>query len=111
MSASGGGSGSSGVHGGGPKGAAMVILVLAILLGILHQDQWAWDNNALLFGFVPIGLAYHVGYSITAACLWACACRFAWPHHIEAMAAEVDADSDADTPSDTAAADTKEPGA
>ena len=25
----------------------------------LHQDSWAWDDQSLVLGFMPIGLAYH----------------------------------------------------
>ena len=59
--------------------AKYVILILAIVLGVLHQDFWNWDNSSLVFGFMPIGLAYHAGYSLAAATLWAFAIKFAWP--------------------------------
>ena len=63
------------------------IFVAGIALFILHQDIWWWDNaEPLVFGFIPIGLAYHALYTILAACLWALAIRFAWPHHLEEFA-------------------------
>ena len=65
-----------------------VIIVLAIAMAILHQDFWWWDGDVLVFGFLPIGLAYHAAYSVLAACLWALAIKIAWPHHMEAMAEE-----------------------
>ena len=35
---------------------------------VLHQDFWNWKKaEPLVFGFLPIGLAYHAGYSILAA--------------------------------------------
>lgn len=58
----------------------------AIVLLILHQDFWFWDNEELLFGFLPVGLAYQAGYSLAAAALWGWAMNYAWPSHIEAMA-------------------------
>ena len=67
-----------------------VIYGLAILLGILHQDFWNWDSHALVFGFMPVGLAYHAGFSVAAAILWTCAIKFAWPTELEAWADEVD---------------------
>ena len=65
-----------------------LIFVLAITLAVLHQDFWFWDSQTLVFGFMPIGLAYHAMYSIAAACLWALAIKIAWPHHLEAFAEE-----------------------
>lgn len=59
-----------------------VVLILAILLGILHQDFWNWSNSDLVFGFMPVGLFYHACYSLAAAALWAFAIKFAWPTHI-----------------------------
>lgn len=53
------------------------ILVGALFL--LHQDFWWWNDATLLFGFMPIGLAYHALYSIAAAAVWSLAIHFAWP--------------------------------
>jgi hypothetical protein len=63
-----------------------VVWVLAFVLLLLHQDFWWWDDSTLVFGFMPTGLAYHALYSILAASLWALAIKFAWPHHLEALA-------------------------
>ena len=59
------------------------IWLLVAALVVLHQDFWLWDNDRLLFGFMPIGLAYHMGISIAAATTWLLACRFAWPYELE----------------------------
>lgn len=64
----------------------ILIPIAAILLAILHQDVWNWDNDALVFGFMPFGLFYHACFSLVAAALWICAIRFAWPHKLEAWA-------------------------
>ena len=66
----------------GRKGP-MIILTLAVILGLMHQDLWWWDDGTLVLGFLPIGLAYHITYSLLAASLWALAVRIAWPHHLE----------------------------
>lgn len=63
-----------------------VIWALAAVLFVLHQDFWFWDDRTLVLGFLPVGLAYHVAYSVAAALLWFAAVRFAWPHHIEEWA-------------------------
>lgn len=57
---------------------------LLVLLGILHQDFWNWNKiEPLIFGFVPIGLAYHIGVSIVAGVLWALAVHYCWPRDVE----------------------------
>ena len=62
------------------------VVLLAILLAILHQDSWNWDNAGLVLGFMPAGLFYHACYSIAAALLWAFTIKFAWPKEIVAWA-------------------------
>lgn len=62
-----------------------VLLTLAVLIVyVLHQDLWLWRAaRPLVFGFVPIGLFYHVAYSVLAALLmWLLVAR-AWPKHLE----------------------------
>lgn len=68
-----------------PK-SSRILWMAAVILLVLHQDFWFWDSEGLLFGFLPIGLAYQAGYSVAAACLWCWAMQFAWPTHVEAMA-------------------------
>jgi hypothetical protein len=59
--------------------------VLAIgMLYALHQDVWFWRvARPLVFGFLPIGLAYHAGYCIAAALLMRALTAAAWPGHLE----------------------------
>jgi hypothetical protein len=55
-----------------------------ILLIILHQDVWFWDSfNPLLFGFMPISMAYHILISILAASVWFVATKVCWPEFEE----------------------------
>jgi hypothetical protein len=62
------------------------LLVLAVYA--LHQDFWNWKRaEPLLFGFVPIGLAYHAAYSCVAATLMWIFVKFAWPAHLEKVEA------------------------
>jgi hypothetical protein len=64
------------------KPLLLTILILAIY--VLHQDFWNWKKTEpLIFGFLPIGLAYHAGYSILAAILMAVLVKVAWPKHLE----------------------------
>ncbi|MCA9136852.1 MAG: DUF3311 domain-containing protein [Planctomycetales bacterium] len=52
---------------------------LVLLLVVLHQDIWNWGNDHLMFGFMPVTLAYHAGLSIAASIVWFMATKFAWP--------------------------------
>jgi len=52
----------------------------------LHQDFWWWEDSELVFGFMPIGLAYHAGFSVACALFWSLAIRYAWPHDLEKFA-------------------------
>lgn len=62
-------------------------ILLTLLVGtvyLLHQDFWNWNKvGPLIFGFVPIGLAYHAVYSCAAAVLMWIFVKFAWPAHLE----------------------------
>jgi hypothetical protein len=61
-----------------------VVIVLLVLLAVLHQDFWYWDSiEPLVFGFIPIGLAYHIGVSIAAGLLWAMAVCYCWPKDVD----------------------------
>lgn len=69
------------------------VWVIFVLLFFLHQDVWFWDDRTLVFGFMPIGLAYHALFSIAAALLWASAIKWAWPSDIETWADEPTTDA------------------
>ena len=72
-----------------------LIWAAVVLLFFLHQDWWWWDNRVVVLGFLPVGLAYHAGFSLVAAALWALACRWAWPDHIEEWAEQTGASTNA----------------
>lgn len=74
----------------GMKKPTLVILAVFMVLAILHQDFWNWDKVTLLFGFLPVGLAYHAAFSVVAAIFWWAASRWAWPEDIERWADEGD---------------------
>ena len=61
---------------------------LFVILFFLHQDLWWWDDADLIFGFMPIGLAYHAGFSMACAFLGWLAISYAWPHDLEKFAEE-----------------------
>lgn len=53
------------------------------VVALLHQDFWFWKAKTLLFGFLPVGLAYHMGYSLLASLTLWLLVRYAWPKHLE----------------------------
>jgi hypothetical protein len=63
-----------------------VVAALTLVLFVLHHDAWNWGDRAVVLGFLPVGLAYHVAYSVAAAALWAFAVKFAWPEGLERWA-------------------------
>ena len=56
---------------------------LVVLLGIVHYDFWFWDDRTLVFGFLPVGLAYQALISILAGVAWFLVVKYAWPEEIE----------------------------
>jgi len=64
------------------KTCLLTLLLAAVY--VLHQDFWNWKKvEPLVFGFLPIGLAYQAGYSVLAAITMAILVKFAWPRHLE----------------------------
>jgi len=61
------------------------LLTLAVLIVyVLHQDVWLFRTaRPLVFGFMPVGLAYHAAYSVLAALLMWLLVRLAWPSRLE----------------------------
>ena len=64
-----------------------LLLAAAIAaLYVLHQDIWFWRSaRPLVFGFLPVGLAYHGAYCIAASVLMWALTRLAWPSHLESV--------------------------
>ena len=62
-----------------------VLLTVAILLlYALHQDLWFWRTaRPLIFGFLPVGLAWHGAYCVAVTLLMWWLTRVAWPAHVE----------------------------
>jgi hypothetical protein len=66
------------------RGKVLSLTFLVLVVYALHQDFWNWTKaEPLVFGFLPVGLAYHVGYSILATITMAILVKFAWPKHLE----------------------------
>ena len=67
------------------KPAKVILLTLMVVaVYLLHQDSWNWKQaEPLIFGFLPVGLAYHAAYSVLATIMMAVLVKFAWPKHLE----------------------------
>ena len=62
-----------------------ILPVVAVVgLYLLHQDVWLWRSaRPLLFGFLPVGLAWHGAYCVAVSLLMIWLTRVAWPSHLE----------------------------
>jgi hypothetical protein len=74
-----------------------LLTVMVIVVYLLHQDFWLWSDRSLVFGVLPVGLAYHAAYSILAACMMALLVKYAWPVDLERTVPDT-----ADAPSEAA---------
>jgi Protein of unknown function (DUF3311) len=67
----------------------LLLTAVVAALYVLHQDLWFWrEARPLVFGFLPIGLAYHAAYCVAIALLMWTLTRVAWPEHLESAAEE-----------------------
>jgi hypothetical protein len=58
----------------------VLLAALVAALYLLHQDVWFWHSaRPIVFGILPIGLAYHLLYSIVVAGVMWLLVRHAWP--------------------------------
>jgi hypothetical protein len=66
-----------------------VVAALIALLIVLHQDFWNWHTyEPLVLGFIPVGLAWHVGISLAAAVVAFLAVRYCWPEGLDPAATD-----------------------
>jgi len=66
------------------------LLIIAVTaLYLLHQDLWFWRaSRPLILGFLPIGLFYHVCYTLVISVLMWMLIKHAWPSHLEEVGQE-----------------------
>ena len=60
--------------------------ILLLILFVLHQDFWLWTDRSIVLQFLPVGMAYHVGYTLVTAGLWVFVIKALWPSHLERWA-------------------------
>lgn len=65
------------------------LALLVIVLYALHQDVWFWRTaQPIVFGFLPIGLFYHVCYTLAVVLVMWLLVKFAWPSQLESTTEE-----------------------
>lgn len=66
------------------KPTPLAFLAAIAVLYVLHQDFWLWGSvRPLIFGFLPVGLAYHGLYCLAVAALMWALTRWAWPGYLD----------------------------
>jgi hypothetical protein len=67
----------------------LLLAAIVIALYLLHQDVWFWRAaRPFVFGFLPIGLFYHVCFTLAASLVMWLLVRYAWPAHLERWGVE-----------------------
>jgi hypothetical protein len=60
------------------KNAVATALIAGLFL--LHQDFWFWRQaRPLVFGVLPIGLAYHAAFTLATSAVLVILVKLLWP--------------------------------
>lgn len=59
-----------------------VLYIALVVLFLLHNDFWLWDNPKVVLG-LPIGLLYHIGFCVAAAILMALIVNFVRSYYLQ----------------------------
>jgi hypothetical protein len=66
-----------------------MLLIAVVAIYLLHQDFWFWRSaRPIIFGFLPIGLFYHVCYTLAVSALMWALVKYAWPSRLEESAGD-----------------------
>ncbi len=67
----------------------LLLVAMVIVFYLLHQDFWNWRATyPLVFGFLPIGLFYHVSYTLAVTLLIWLLVKYEWPSYLEGRAGD-----------------------
>ena len=58
------------------------VWITALLLVLLHQGSWLWNDTRLVLGF-PVNLLYHVALSLLISAIMLLVVLFAWPRYLD----------------------------
>ena len=68
----------------------LFLVLLVVVLYALHQDVWFWRvAQPIVFGFLPIGIFYHVCYTLAVSLVMWLLVKLAWPSQLEAVEASI----------------------
>ena len=68
-----------------------LLIIIVIALYLLHQDIWFWRTaEPIIFGILPIGLFYHVCYTLAVSIMMWLLVKYAWPSQLEERAVKLD---------------------
>lgn len=65
-----------------------ILSLLVLVVVLLHQDTWFWNSKAAVFGFLPIGLAYHAAFTLLCSLTMWTLILYVWPEDLERDAEE-----------------------
>lgn len=71
-----------------------LIATYFVLLFALHQDFWWRADASLVFGIVPVSLAYHAVWTLLVAVGWWLVATFCWPTNLDDTPAPTDSPTD-----------------
>ncbi|MEQ1909068.1 MAG: DUF3311 domain-containing protein [Vicinamibacterales bacterium] len=61
-----------------------IAIVLVAGLYVLHQDFWFWRQaRPLVFGVLPIGLAYHAAFTLATSAVLVLLVKLLWPSTLD----------------------------
>lgn len=63
---------------GGAGRSRWALYAALLVLYLLHNDLWLWNEARLILG-LPVGLLYHVGFCIVTSVVLAMLVKWAWP--------------------------------
>ncbi len=59
-----------------------VVYGVLLLLYVLHTDVWYWNDPRIVLG-LPIGVTYHILWTLLVSVAFWLAVRYAWPADLE----------------------------
>ena len=61
-----------------------LVVLLLVVLCVAHHDFWWWHTaEPLVFGFMPISLAWHAAITVAAGLVWWLSATYCWPRELE----------------------------
>jgi hypothetical protein len=64
----------------------LCLVLLVVVLYALHQDVWFWRTaQPFALGFLPVGISYHVCYTLAVSLVMWLLVQWAWPAQLEAV--------------------------